>query len=98
MAVWQGRLHPWVGLRMGVLGGWSLFDPCVAFRLWIRCHHIDLTDDLAVVHIQRRLDQHTAAVRVLALLPVRHPILADDLSLDAVRRLLAEGRSQMLGY
>src|SRR5829696_3162376 len=81
-----------------VSGGWSLSDPCVAFRLWILCHHVNLTNDLAVAHLQRRFDRELASIRVLALLPKRHSILADDLSLEAVRRLLPEGRSQMLGY
>ena len=60
-------------------------------------HHIFLPDDLAVAHLQRRLDQHTVAVRILACLPERDSIHANNLPLDAVRRLLPEGRSQMLG-
>jgi hypothetical protein len=47
---------------------------------------------------ERRLDHDTAAIWITTRLPERHPILADVLSLDAVRRLLAEGRSQVLGY
>ena len=65
--------------------------------MYVVSHHIFLPEDLAVAHLQRRLDQHTTAVRILTLLPERHPILADDLSLDAVRRLLSEDRPQVLG-
>src|SRR5215213_6063667 len=65
--------------------------------MYIVSHHINLTDDLAVAHLQRRLDQHTVAVQILARLPERDSILAEDLSLNAVRGLLPEGRSQVLG-
>src|SRR5215208_1923219 len=62
------------------------------------CNDVHLTNDLAVVHLQRRLDHDPAAVQVLARLPEHHSILADDLFLDAVRGLLVEGHSQMLSY
>jgi hypothetical protein len=65
--------------------------------MYVVSHHINLTDDLAVAHLQRRLDHHTVAVQILTLLPKRHPIIANDLSLDAVRGLLPEGPSQVLG-
>src|SRR5215203_522057 len=71
--------------------GWPAIHMCVV------SHHINLLDDLAVSHLQRRLDQHTVAVRVLARLPERHPILANYLPLEAVRGLLPEGRPQVLG-
>jgi len=62
-------------------------------------HYVRLADDLVVAHLKRSLDHDPAAVRVLARLPERHLILADDvLPLDAVRRLLAEDCSQVLGY
>jgi hypothetical protein len=65
--------------------------------MYVVSHHIFLPEDLAVAHLQRRLDQHTAAVRVLARLPERDPILANNLPLDAMRRLLPEDRPQVLG-
>src|SRR5919112_1433220 len=61
--------------------GWPSIHMCVV------SHHIFLPEDLAVAHLQRSLDQHTAAIRVLARLPERHPILAEDLPLDAVREV-----------
>jgi hypothetical protein len=66
--------------------------------MYFGSHHINLTHDLAVAHLQCRLDQHTVTVQILTLLPKRHPIIADYLSLDAVRGLLPEGRLQVLGY
>ncbi len=67
--------------------------PCVA------CRYIYLADDLSVAHLKRRFDHDPAPIRVLARLPECHPILTDGgIPLDAVRRLLAEDRSQMLGY
>ena len=61
------------------------------------CNNIRLAGDLSVVHLQRRFDPHPSAVRVHASLPEHHPIFVGDSSLDAVKRLLAEDRSQMLG-
>jgi hypothetical protein len=79
-------------------GEWSLDDLFFAIRLYILCHHVHLANDLAAFYLQRRFDPHPDAVRVVARLPKRHPILAYDLSLETVRPLLAEDRSQMLGY
>src|SRR5215217_7241654 len=90
-------LHPLADSRMGCSKGWSSADLFLSIRLCVLCHHVDLTDDLAGAHVQRRLDHNSAAVRVLARLPERHTILADDLFLDAVRRLLPERRSQVFG-
>src|SRR5215217_2015582 len=90
-------LHPLADSRMGCSKGLSSADLFLSIRLCVLCHHVDLTDDLAVVHRQRRLDQHSTAVRILTLLPEPHPLFADNLPLDAVRRLLPEGRSQVLG-
>src|SRR4028118_955905 len=58
-------------------------DSCVLYQ------HVDLTDDLAAAHLERRFDQHAAAVRVLASFPKLHPSVAHDNPLDAVR-----GRSE----
>ena len=65
--------------------------------MYIVGHHIFLPEDIAVSHPQRRLDHDTAAIPVLARLPERDPILANNLPLDAMRRLLPEDRPQVLG-
>src|SRR5215212_1337579 len=80
-------------------GRWGRAATFLAMRPCVACHHIHLADDLAAFCLQRRFDHDPVPVRVLARLPERHPILADvAIPLDAVRRLLAEGRSQVLGY
>src|SRR5215208_1886804 len=83
---------------MGCSKGWSSADLFLSIQWCVLCNDVHLTNDLAVVHLQRRLDHDPAAVQVLARLPERHSILADDLFLDAVRGLLVEGHSQMLSY
>jgi hypothetical protein len=93
MTVGVRRIRPWVGFS----DGRSLADLFLAIRPCACGHHLDLADDLGVAHLQRRVDPHPAAVRVLASLPERHPILAGDSSLDSMRRLRAQHRSQVLG-
>jgi hypothetical protein len=88
---------PRVSLREDFRSGWSLADLSLAIRLCVHRHNVYLADDLAVGYLQRCFDPHPTAVRVLARFPERHAVLADDLPLDAVRRPLAEGRSQVLG-
>ena len=73
--------------------------PLLATRPGGACHHIHLADDLSVEHFKRRFDYDPTAVRVLARLPERHPVLTDGGSpLDAMRRLLTEGYAKVLGY
>src|SRR5215212_7100965 len=80
-------------------GRWASAATFLAMRPCVACHHIHLADDLSVEHFERRFDPHPSAIRVLARLPERHPILTDvAIPLDAVRRLVAEGRSKVLGY
>src|SRR5918994_7949852 len=93
MTVGVRLIRPWVGFS----DGRSLADLLLAIRLRACGHHLDLADDLGVAHLQRRVDPHPAAVRILARLPKRYPILAGDSSLHAVRRLRAQHRSQVLG-
>src|SRR5918998_5522450 len=93
MTVGVRLIRPWVGFS----DGRSLADLFLAIRPCACGHHLDLADDLGVAHLQRRVDPHPAAVRVLARLPERHPILAGDSSLDSMRRLRAQHRSQVLG-
>src|SRR5215203_4953739 len=91
-------LHPLASSRMGCSKGWSSAELFLSIQWCVLRNEVHLTNDLAVVHLQRRLDHDPAAVQVLARLPERHSILADDLFLDAVRGLLVEGHSQMLSY
>src|ERR671917_578240 len=82
---------------MGFSGGLSSADLFLTIRPCVLCHHVYLTYDLAIAQLQPGRDSHPAAIRVLARFLERHPLLADDLSLDAVGHLLAEDRSQVFG-
>jgi hypothetical protein len=82
------------GLQVGLV---HTATPCPAICPCLPCHHVNLADDLAITHLKGRLDHDATAVRVLARLPERHPLLADNFPLDAVRRPLAEDRPQVLG-
>src|SRR5215218_530894 len=91
----QSRVHP----SARTSGRRSSAAPLLAMRPCVACHHIHLADDLAAFYLQRRYDHDPVPVRVLARLPECHPILTEGgITLDAVRRILAEGYSQMLGY
>ena len=86
----------WYFVRMGpgsftrqALVPWA--DSCVLYQ------HVDLTDDLAVAHLERRFDQHTTAVRVLATFPKLYPPLVHGDPLDAVRGPLTVDSPQVLG-
>src|SRR5918997_1428973 len=88
---------PLGGQRLGGSRGWSSAELFLWIRLCALCHHVRLADDLAIVHLKCRFDPQPSVVRVLASLPKRHQILADDLPLDAVGRPLPVDRSQVLG-
>ena len=86
-------------LEAEVLGRLPLYAAglLLAMRLRVHCHHVHLTDDHAVAHLQRCLDHEAPAVRVLASLPERCPILTEVLPIDAMGRPLVEDRPQVLG-
>src|SRR5919112_2262918 len=90
----QSRVYPCARTS----GRRSPAAPLLATRPCVACHHIHLADDLSVAQLKRRFDHDPAPVRILARLPECHPIPTDGgFPLDAVRRLLAEGCSQVLG-
>ncbi len=95
---WRIGVRTWAGQWAGFSSGRSAAGLFLAIRPRAPCHHVHLTDDQAVAHLQRRLDHDAAAVRVFAPFSKRRPPLVRDLSIDAVRGLLCVDRLKVLGY